>query len=313
MLLIFFGLNYARWHSHAHLRRRGCHHGHCRAVFDESHDLSNFEIDALDREIELQELKNKGMLPLKIEEPPNTYNHDIELKFTNLSEETAIPDYKRNLLKSKVFRFKPTDNNIVNISILSTTTNYHPQIVFSEEKDGKFKQLNTETTSTKFICSKENSYIIEVGHNDNLKTEPFPDIREGSFIVIISSKLRSLRDILVQDSTTVSLHGYEGVVPFDQSQSLKMHHLTKKALNMGFLNYLITPMYNNSKKSVTLYYHQGSDILSGKQMRATEVEVKCNQMARSTQTYYGKQKGDRRYKFTVNSKRICDLIDLIKN
>lgn len=275
-------------------------------------ESGSFEIHALDREIELQELKN--MIPnpereeVKDEEPPS----DIELKFTNLSQESNVPEYKRKLINSKIFKFTSKLDMPVNIILVSTTRSYHPQLIFSEQNDGGFTQLNNGKVDMKFNCSKGKSYVIEVGFDKNVDTKPFGDISSGGFIVVISSTSLSIKEAMLQDSMKVGIWGYDGVVPFEQDSRLNLYHPTQPLVNHGFLNYRITPLYDETRQSIKIHYHRGTDVFSRDKMRSTTLELVCSENAPANQTFIGKEPSIGIYEYTAKSSKICKIIDEIK-
>lgn len=311
--LLSLPLVYSYRYSHYYHRNTFGHndYGHDRFPYNDS-ESESFEIHALDREIELQELKN--ILPnqerdsVKDEEPPT----DIELKFTNLSQESNIPEYKRKLINSKVFKFTSKLDIPVNLILVSTTRFYHPQLVFSEQNEGGFTELNNGKINMKFNCSKDKSYVIEVGFDKSLNTDPFENISSGGFIVAVSSTSLTLKETMLQDAIKVSIWGYDGVVPFEHNSTLNLYHPTRQPVNHGFLNYRITPLYDETKQSIKIYYHRGTDVFSGNKMRSTILEIVCNENATANKTFYGKEPAIGKYEYIAESSKICKIIDLLK-
>ncbi|KAM0680875.1 hypothetical protein GINT2_001149 [Glugoides intestinalis] len=235
----------------------------------------------------------------------------IELKFTNLSKEFRLPEYKKRLIKSKVFKFISNTSGHAYATIVSTTKNYHPQVNLYQKRKNKYTLMDIKHDA-EFMILKNRSYIIEVGVDQKVNTEPFPNIYEGSFIVIISSKVKSIQNILVLDSIMIGMRGYEGVASFEDTGALLLNHPKYHSTNQGVLSYAITPFYDSKDQKISLYYRGGVDVYSGAYKRTTEIQVRCNENARSTKVYYGIQVGKKRYKYRVDSKRICELTNLLK-
>ncbi|ELA41397.1 uncharacterized protein VICG_01502 [Vittaforma corneae ATCC 50505] len=279
----------------------------------EDYESSSFELHALNQELDLQELKNNGG---EIKQADTIFHtHQIpnfDLKFTNSSRESQVTNYERKLLYSKIFTFTPDFNFNVNVILVSTTKNYHPQLVFSEKNNDGYIQLNDSTTRFNFNCLKDKSYVVEVGYSRELITDPFDNISSGSFILILSSNTLSILDVMVQESIIINIKGFEGVAPFEHNAPLKLFHPDGRMMNHGYLNYNITPFFNDTKQSITLYYHRGVDFFSGDIKRSSILEIKCNKSARSTKIYFGKEPSRGKYEYTIESSRICDIINLIR-
>lgn len=235
----------------------------------------------------------------------------IEFKFTNLSNEAVLPEYKKGLIKSKIFKFISHSTGQAYVTIVSTTKNYHPQFNLYQQRGNKFILMH-KSHDTGFILLSNTKYVIEIGVDQKVTTEPFPNIYEGSFIVIVSSKVKPIKDILVLESIVVGIKDYEGSVSFEENSSLVLNHSKYHPINQGVLNYSITPFYDGKDKRISLYYRKGVDVYSGANKRAAEIQVRCNENARSTKVYYATKSDRGKYKYRVDSKRICELTNLLK-
>jgi len=279
--------------------------------YGDDYEDSNFEIGALNRELELQAMKTHGIAPREVNPDYKAEGtRNIELKYTNLSKETTASGYVKKLQYSKIFKFTATHDNLVNMILVSTTKRYHPQVVVSEVNNDTY----TELTKSKLVfnCSRGKSYILEVGHNKEVNTDPFEDISSGGYTLLLSSTSETLKDTMLQESIKVSIWGYSGFVPFGEDAPLKLHHQTRRSVNHGHLNYSITPFYNEDRESITLYFHLGVDSFSGAKKRSATLEIVCDKNTRSTKTFYGKEPSTAKYEYKVESSRICGVIDLIK-
>lgn len=279
----------------------------------EDYESSTFELNALNEELDLQELKNSGGSIKQNDTIFHTHQiPNFDLKFTNSSRESQVPNYEKKLLYSKVFTFTPKFNFNMNVILVSTTKNYHPQLIFSEKNNNGYTQLNDSTVRFNFNCLKGKSYVVEVGYSRELITDPFDNISSGSFILLLSSNVLSILDTMLQESIIANTKGFQGVVPFEQNAPFRLYHPDGRMVNHGHLNYNITPFFNDTKQSITIYYHRGVDFFSGDIKRSSILEIKCNKGARSTKIYFGKEPSKGRYEYTVESSRICDIISLIK-
>lgn len=280
--------------------------------YGEDYEDSEFELGALNRELELQEMKTHGIAPnAGTPEYQKRDDPNIELKYTNLSQESSVPKYNKRLQYSKVFKFTVSHDNVVNIILVSTTRRYHPQVIISEMNNEEYTELTTEKMS--FNCTKGKSYIVEVGHDKQVNTDPFEDITSGGFTVVLTSTSEALKGVLLQESIKVGIWGYTGVVPFENNSALRLYHPTRAPVNHGHLNYNITPFYNDDNQSVTIYYHLGVDTFSGDQKRSASLEITCNKNAKGlSDTFYGSEPSTTKYEYKVESSRICDVINQIK-
>lgn len=155
-------------------------------------------------------------------------------------------------------------------------------------------------------------YVIEIGTDQTIDTEPFPNIKSGSFEVIISSEIRTIAETLNDEGIKVQIWGFEGMAPFTQNAEMVLYHDSWKYLSYGILNYQVTPFYDTDYRTLTVYYHRGSSQYTGHKLRSSTVEIKCNRNLFTQKVYYGTEPKPATYHFDVQSRRICDLFNLIE-
>lgn len=287
---------------------------------NDDYEDSSFEFHALNDELALQRLNNTGDMTHRVHHLHNHSHHHfdhhehpkIELKFTNLSKEAHAQKYRKQLTNSKIFEFYSPFTIKVNIILVSTTKNYHPQLIISEKWENKYEEVLYDKNNFSFYTSIGKHYVLEVGHKRETITAPFEDISDGSFILILTTVANSISDMMIQEAIKVGLKGYEGVVPFENGAPLELYHPERKFVNHGFLNYEITPFFNSQKESITLYYHQGIDSFIGDRKRSSTLEIICNDSMKDLKTFVGSEASTAKYEYTVESSRICAIIDQVK-
>jgi hypothetical protein len=240
-----------------------------------------------------------------------TFSKGIEMKFTSLSESSKIENYVKVFSSSKTFTLQTNQNGMTYINLVSTTRYYHPQFRIYEKKDGKFILLQNVNFSNKFFLSMHSTYVMEIGTENSIDTEPYPNMKNGTYQVIMSSEVRNIGETLNEEGIKVQIWGFEGMAPFTHNSELDLFHDSWKYLSFGILNYQITPFYDLARRTITVYYHHGSSQSTGKKPRSTEIEIKCNRNLISHPVFYGTEPRPATYHFDVESKRICDLINLI--
>jgi hypothetical protein len=235
-----------------------------------------------------------------------------EMKFTNLSADTKIENYIKVMSYSKTFPIQPNQNATVYVNLLSTTRYYHPQFRIYEKINGNFNLMQNINFSNKFFLSNKGSYVIEIGTDNKIDTLPFQNMKTGGFELIISSEVKTIAETLNDEGIRVQIWGFEGMVPFTHNAEMTLFHDSWKYISHGILNYQITPFYDTDSRTITVYYHKGSSQLTGKKMRSSKVEVKCNRNLFTQKVFYGTEPSPASYHFDVQSRRICDLINLIE-
>jgi hypothetical protein len=240
-----------------------------------------------------------------------TFSKGIEMKFTSLSESSKIENYVKVFSSSKTFTLQTNQNAMTYINLVSTTRYYHPQYRIYEKKDGKFTLLQNVNFSNKFFLSMHSTYVMEIGTENSIDTEPYPNMKNGTYQVIMSSEVRTISETLNDEGVRVQVWGYEAMAPFTHNAELNLFHDSRKHLSFGILNYQITPYYDPIRRTISVYYHRGSSQSTGKKMRSTTIEIKCNRNLHEQKMFYGTEPRPAVYHFDVESKRICDLINLI--
>lgn len=246
------------------------------------------------------------------QEEKSSFSEGSEYKFTHLSAPSKVENYNNVFSNSKTFVIEPQHNKTVYVNLISTTRYYHPQFRIYEKKDGKFYLMQNVNFNNKFFLASKGFYVVEIGTDNNIDTEPFPKMKYGSYEMIISSEIRTISETLNDEGIRVQIWGFEGTVPFTQSSEITLYHDSWKYISFGILNYQITPFYDADYRTLTIYFHRGSTQYTGKKMRATTIEVKCNRNLFTQKTYFGTEPRPARYHFDVQSRRICDLINLIE-
>lgn len=246
------------------------------------------------------------------EDDKSSFSMGSELKITNLSTTSKIENYVKVFSSSKIFLIKTNQNSTVYINLISTTRYYHPQFRIYEKKDGKFYLMQNINFLNKYFFSDKGYYVLEVGTGNTIDTEPYPNMKTGDFEVIISSEIRTIAEILNDEGIKVQIWGFEGMVPFIQNSELVLYHDSWKHISYGILNYQITPFYDTDRRTLNVYYHKGSSQYTGHKLRSSTVEIKCNRHLFSPKVYYGTEPRPAVYHFDVESRRICDLYNLIE-
>lgn len=295
-------------------------------IYNDPHDdieCSSFEINHLNNELDRQSRKhfnndgsnnNTENQFQKNYEPNNSNdkeNQQKDIKFTDLSAEAQISYYKKQLKYSKVFNYNPQSNSKINIILVSKRKNYHPQFIFSKKNGKEYIKVNKDSTETDFNIYKGESYVVEVGFDQKLDVKPFPNVASGSFSLLISSETNTIRDIMSKESIKLNTWGHEGVAVFDHNSAIELQNERGAKVNYGYLNYNITPYYNESNNSITIYYNLGKDLFSGDRSSAIEFEIVCNQHADYDKIYYGKEPQKRKYEYKVDSSGICNLTSVL--
>lgn len=235
-----------------------------------------------------------------------------EMKFTNLSAESKVENYIKVLSYSKTFSFQTNHNASVYINLLSTTRYYHPQFRIYEKSNGNFILMQNINSNNKFFFSNKGHYVLEIGSDSKIDTSPFQNMKTGGFELIVSSEIRTIAETLNDEGIKVQIWGFEGMVPFTHNSEMTLFHDSWKYINYGILNYQITPLYDVDSRTITLYYHRGSSQQTAKKMRSSTVEVKCNRNLFTQKVFYGTEPSPATYHFDVQSRRICDLVNLIE-
>lgn len=253
-------------------------------------------------------------------QPLNETKHDeypsfskgIELKFTNMSTTTRIDNYVRIFSASKIFKIETKEDTTAYVNLVSTTRHYHPQFRIYELRGHEFVLLQNINFNNKFFFASNGLYVLEIGTDSNIVTDPFENIKYGGFICIISSEIRTIEEILNDEEIKVSMWGYEGYCPFTHNTDLSLFLDSYKFLSHGICNYQITPFYDTSRHTLSIYYHRGSTQRIGQIMRASTVEISCNRISGRPRIFYGKEPRPAMYHFEVECKRICDLFELLE-
>lgn len=245
---------------------------------------------------------------IKHEEYP-PFSKGLELKFTNLSTTARIENYLRIFSHSKIFIIETKEDATAYVNLVSTTKNYHPQFRIYERRGSEYILMQNINFNNKFFFSHSGFYIIEIGTDSNIDTTPFENIKEGGFIVIISSYLRTIEEIMNDEEIKISLWRYEGYVPFTHNSELSLFHSTYKYISHGICNYQITPYYDLNARKLCIYYHKGSSQNIGKIMRASVVEISCNRTSNSPRLFYGTEPRQGMCHFPVECKRVCELFE----
>jgi hypothetical protein len=235
-----------------------------------------------------------------------SFSKGLELKFTNMSTTASIENYL------KIFIIESKEDTTAYVNLVSTTQHYHPQFRIYERRGSEYILMQNINFNNKFFFSHHGFYIIEIGTDSNIDTDPYQNIKYGGFVVYISSVIRTIEEILNDDQIKVSMHGYEGYVSFTQNTDLSLFQGSSKYISHGICNYQITPLYDSSSKTISVYFHRGSSQMIGQIMRASRVEVKCNRTVSYPKMFYGKEIKQAMYHFDVESKRICDLITVLE-
>lgn len=283
-------------------------------------------------------------------------------KFTHLSAEANLTDYKRSFSASKVFVFTAQSDGIYKVCLVSTTKNYHPQMRMCEiNKGGGEKYVEIEGSdkgngmySTGFSCKKGREYVIEIGASEKVNTAPFENINTGGFICSMSAEKKSLQECLAQQEYKISLFGKIGSVPIENKKEMDLSNsgsgsgsgsasggasgsgsgsgtgsgsasgggsasgsASASGINCGSLDYSVTPFFDESKGSLTLYYHyessysySQSSYSSSKQ--SSTVEFQCSYSSSSSQVFNGIEKSRNMFEFHVESKSACNLADMLR-
>lgn len=247
---------------------------------------------------------------IKHEEYP-PFSKGLELKFTNLTTTARIANYSKIFSASKIFIIETKEDSTAHINLISLTKHYHPQFRVYERIGNGYVLMQNINFNNKYFFSHSGFYVLEIGTDSNIDVEPFEDIRNGAFVCCVSSEMRTIEEIMNDEEIKVSMWGYEGYIPFTQNSDLSLFHTSWKYLSHGICDYQITPCYDSSNKSLSIFYHKGSSEKIGHIMRASTVEIKCNRNLPHPNLFYGKELKQAMYHFDVESKRICDLFDLI--
>lgn len=241
-----------------------------------------------------------------------SFSKGLELKFTNMSTTARIENYLKIFTASKIFIIETKEDTTAYINLISTTQHYHPQFRIYERRGIEYVLMQNINFNNKFFFSHHGFYIIEIGTDSNIDTDPFQNIKYGGFVAYISSEMRTIEELLNDEEIKVSMHGYEGYISFTQNTDLSLFQESSKYISHGICNYQITPFYDSSSKTISVYYHKGSSQMIGQIMRASRVEVKCNRILSHPKIFYGKEIKQAMYHFDVESKRICDLLNILE-
>lgn len=250
---------------------------------------------------------------------PSLGNENVS--FTHLSNEANLENYKNQLENSKVFKFKANFDFVANFNLLSTTKFYHPQLYLSETTDEKnFKKVEGSNEygnySAKYALLKNRTYVVEIGTDKEVFTGPFKDISSGGFIAVFSSNVRAIPDLMESETIKIEATGYSGNVIYKNKESLNLYKSSGLPVNFGRLNYEITPFYDQSNNSISLYYIDGSNEQRGRKNRSSTVEIKGVEEIRNCETpncrpYFGTEHKDAEFNFFVESRVINELTNVL--
>lgn len=302
-------------HSHHHPHFNGFYHP--RYYNFDSHSSDSENINEKHHRFDIHLTREYSDSSISEENGHINLEKTVQLKYTNTTPESIVPEYTRVLLNSKVFKYKSHLNQLLKINLLSTTKYFHPSLKIFKRKHEKIIELVGENKnfgkfSSIYKFKKGFEYIIEVGTIKPLDSSPFKDISSGGFVLIISSELDAIDNLLGVEPSNVVIFGFKGIVPTKNDQKFDLTDKKARTINYGLLDYKLTPFFNESASSITLYYHNGSNLYTGRRHRSSTVEFVCKKDLADEKIGKGKEPSFAKYEFKVNHRKICDLIDASK-
>lgn len=252
-------------------------------------------------------LKHTKKEELGFRSEPNNGGGNETLIYTHISPVVNLNDYERSLNNSYVFKYESKYDFSASINLFSTTENFHPNVIISKKKGDSHYTLVSVNANKSIRFSSGNTYVIEIGTDDELETIPFKNLASGGFICVISSEIGTFTEIMSSELIKIGVNGHFGHVAYADGDVLEMQDYTKFSLSFGVLNFKITPYYSTSKGSITMYYHKGSDELTHGKKRSTIIEFECNENAKR-KTFYGVNHKSAEHSFKVQSKNVCKML-----
>ena len=166
---------------------------------------------------------------------------------------------------------------------------------------------NTEFHNT-FLIKENIDFALEVTNGADVEHSPFSKITSGAFVVTLSSDLPTIEDVLKKEGIQAEIGGFRAAVPFRQNSELLMYSDHHKHVSHGSLDYRLTPFFDQSANSLTVYYHHGSNYKTGSKYRSSELKISCDSTMNTPTTFYGTEPQGARYCFEAKSSGLCELL-----
>lgn len=235
----------------------------------------------------------------------------------------ATPDnrpdgYTPTYASSRVYKITANKDVDASFILISAERNFYPQIKISKSS-GKiaFEEavpyFSGPQSSKSYQIKKGEDVAIEIGHDSSFDSRPFSNsAKTGGFMLIISLNGKTLENYLEKSKISTS-GSFSGTVATAPGSPLLLSASWLPNLDHGLFNAKLTPYYNTTKSSITLYYHNGSNFNTGSVHRSSTIEQYCKENADETNTTRGTEPSGGRYVWeNVPSKKICDLRDFLK-